>query len=61
MAAATGRWTCTSVSRATSRSRASPDRMYIHMHFGVGYRFAAEPVAALPVDGPVDPAVPQAD
>ena len=41
--------------------RASPDWMYIHTHFGVGYRFAAEPVAAPPVDGPVDPAVPQAD
>jgi DNA-binding response OmpR family regulator len=30
--------------------RASPDWRYIHTHFGVGYRFAAEPV-----DGPVTP------
>src|SRR4051794_12719502 len=45
--------------------RASPDWRYIHTHFGVGYRFAAEPVegspdaeraaaaaVAEPVDGP---------
>ena len=26
--------------------RASPDWRYIHTHFGIGYRFAAEPVEA---------------
>ena len=36
--------------------RVSPDWRYIHTHFGIGYRFAAEPVAggaaAAPADGP---------
>jgi DNA-binding response OmpR family regulator len=32
--------------------RASPAWRYIHTHFGVGYRFSAEPIeAAVPVDG----------
>jgi two-component system response regulator RegX3 len=31
--------------------KASPDWRYIHTHFGVGYRFAAEPAS-----GPVLPA-----
>ena len=34
--------------------KASPGWRYIHTHFGVGYRFAAERVAA---DAPLDPAV----
>ena len=34
--------------------RASPGWRYIHTHFGIGYRFAAEPAeAAEPVEGPV--------
>ena len=38
--------------------RVSPSWRYIHTHFGIGYRFAAEPVeepvgAALPVPEPV--------
>ena len=35
--------------------RVAPDRRYIHTHFGIGYRFAAEPaapVAAAPAVGP---------
>jgi hypothetical protein len=37
--------------------RVSPDWRYIHTHFGIGYRFAAEPVEApvgeaLPVPEP---------
>jgi DNA-binding response OmpR family regulator len=36
--------------------RVSPDWRYIHTHFGVGYRFAAEPV-----DGPAAPVPPVAD
>jgi DNA-binding response OmpR family regulator len=35
--------------------RVSPDWRYIHTHFGIGYRFAAEPAAgvtAAPADGP---------
>ncbi len=37
--------------------RVSPDWTYIHTHFGVGYRFAAEPVGA-PATVPGDAAVP---
>ncbi len=35
--------------------QASPDWHYIHTHFGVGYRFSAEPVEGVPVadDAPV--------
>jgi DNA-binding response OmpR family regulator len=35
--------------------RASPSWRYIHTHFGIGYRFAAEPAdgTPLPVEGPV--------
>ena len=36
----------------TKLQRASPDWTYIHTHFGVGYRFAAEPV----VDGEAEAA-----
>jgi DNA-binding response OmpR family regulator len=34
--------------------RVSPGRRYIHTHFGIGYRFAAEPAgdAAAPAEGP---------
>jgi DNA-binding response OmpR family regulator len=32
--------------------RASPDWRYIHTHFGIGYRFAAEPVDAPRVHQP---------
>ncbi len=35
--------------------KASPDWRYIHTHFGIGYRFAAEPL-----DGAELPAVPSA-
>ena len=36
--------------------RVSPGWRYIHTHFGIGYRFAAEPVGAvLPVDSPDEP------
>ena len=31
--------------------KASPEWRYIHTHFGIGYRFAAEPADGLPVDG----------
>ena len=42
--------------------RASSDWRYIHTHFGIGYRFSAEPVEepvgeALPVPEPVEPVV----
>jgi DNA-binding winged helix-turn-helix (wHTH) protein len=46
--------------------RASPDWRYIHTHFGIGYRFAAEPVTAQAgagaesgdsADGPLDPSL----
>ena len=30
--------------------KASPDWRYIHTHFGIGYRFAAEPADAVPED-----------
>jgi DNA-binding response OmpR family regulator len=39
--------------------RASPDWRYIHTHFGVGYRFAAEPVDDTPPE-PAGPPVPAA-
>jgi DNA-binding response OmpR family regulator len=40
--------------------RASPEWRYIHTHFGIGYRFAAEPVdgAPLEVEPAAMPAVP---
>ena len=46
--------------------RASPGWRYIHTHFGIGYRFSAEPVAevatvAAPVPAPVAEDVPAAD
>jgi DNA-binding winged helix-turn-helix (wHTH) protein len=46
--------------------RASPDWRYIHTHFGIGYRFAAEPVApevaaVEPVPMPVSDEAPPAD
>jgi DNA-binding response OmpR family regulator len=31
-------------------ARVSPDWRYVHTHFGVGYRFAAEPVGGWPAD-----------
>ena len=42
--------------------RASSDWRYIHTHFGIGYRFSAEPVQepvgeALPVPEPLEPIV----
>jgi DNA-binding winged helix-turn-helix (wHTH) protein len=40
--------------------KASPDWRYIHTHFGIGYRFAAEPAvssaAAAAVSAPAAPA-----
>ena len=36
--------------------RASPDWRYIHTHFGIGYRFAAEPVEPVAQDPPPVPA-----
>jgi DNA-binding response OmpR family regulator len=33
--------------------KASPDWRYIHTHFGIGYRFAAEPVNGLTVEAPL--------
>jgi DNA-binding winged helix-turn-helix (wHTH) protein len=33
--------------------RASPGWRYIHTHFGIGYRFAAEPVAEVAAVEPV--------
>ena len=43
--------------------RASPGWRYIHTHFGIGYRFAAEPVApdVPPVAAPVPEPVPVAE
>jgi DNA-binding response OmpR family regulator len=35
--------------------RASPDWRYIHTHFGIGYRFAAEPVETDAVIAPAEP------
>jgi DNA-binding winged helix-turn-helix (wHTH) protein len=35
--------------------RASPGWRYIHTHFGIGYRFAAEPVAEVAAAEPVVP------
>jgi hypothetical protein len=49
--------------------RASPEWRYIHTHFGIGYRFAAEPVdgvvvaepapvpVPVPVEAPAEPVV----
>jgi len=34
--------------------RASPDWRYIHTHFGIGYRFAAEPVDAIAAPAPAE-------
>jgi DNA-binding response OmpR family regulator len=34
--------------------KASPDWRYIHTHFGIGYRFAAEPADGSPVPAPVE-------
>jgi DNA-binding winged helix-turn-helix (wHTH) protein len=31
--------------------KASPEWRYIHTHFGIGYRFAAEPTDGLPAEG----------
>jgi DNA-binding response OmpR family regulator len=37
--------------------RLSPEWRYVHTHFGVGYRFAAEPLGgAAPASGPASPA-----
>jgi DNA-binding response OmpR family regulator len=41
--------------------RVSPDWTYIHTHFGVGYRFAAEPVEEADMAAEATPAVPVAD
>src|SRR6476659_2763573 len=46
--------------------RVSPGWRYIHTHFGIGYRFAAEPVeppvgAALPVPEPIAGSMPAAE
>ena len=48
----------------TKLEKLSPDWRYVHTHFGVGYRFAAEPVAAEPgpshdeaADAPGSPSV----
>jgi DNA-binding winged helix-turn-helix (wHTH) protein len=41
----------------------SPDWRYVHTHFGVGYRFAAEPAEAVALDAPTgatEPAAPAA-
>jgi DNA-binding winged helix-turn-helix (wHTH) protein len=37
----------------------SPDWRYVHTHFGVGYRFAAEPVLAASDAAPADARSPQ--
>ncbi|HEY7934459.1 MAG TPA: response regulator transcription factor [Solirubrobacteraceae bacterium] len=36
--------------------KASPDWRYIHTHFGIGYRFAAEPVQGAAAEDQLDPA-----
>jgi DNA-binding response OmpR family regulator len=36
--------------------RVSPDWRYIHTHFGIGYRFAAEPTVAAEIVAATDPA-----
>ena len=41
--AATARSTCSCASCARSSSACRPSWRYIHTHFGIGYRFAAEP------------------
>jgi DNA-binding response OmpR family regulator len=41
--------------------RASPDWRYIHTHFGVGYRFAPEPVEGIDVASEVAPPAPAHD
>jgi DNA-binding response OmpR family regulator len=38
--------------------RVSPEWRYIHTHFGIGYRFAAEPADAVPADSEVAVAAP---
>jgi hypothetical protein len=40
--------------------RLSPAWRYVHTHFGVGYRFAAEPTDAASGDGSAAPAIPSA-
>jgi DNA-binding winged helix-turn-helix (wHTH) protein len=41
--------------------RVSPSWRYIHTHFGIGYRFAAEPVGGFEVEEPLGaPAPPPA-
>jgi DNA-binding winged helix-turn-helix (wHTH) protein len=35
--------------------RVSPDWRYIHTHFWIGYRFAAEPIAAATAAGAAEP------
>jgi DNA-binding response OmpR family regulator len=35
--------------------KASPDWRYIHTHFGIGYRFAAEPAEGAPPEGEAPP------
>jgi DNA-binding winged helix-turn-helix (wHTH) protein len=37
--------------------RVSPAWRYIHTHFGIGYRFAAEPVEAAAAPEPTEPSV----
>jgi DNA-binding response OmpR family regulator len=41
--------------------RHSPGWKYIHTHFGIGYRFAAEPVRALAPAAPAEPSPPPAE
>jgi hypothetical protein len=36
----------------TKLERVSPDWRYVHTHFGVGYRFAAEPASGLVAGSP---------
>jgi DNA-binding response OmpR family regulator len=38
--------------------KASPEWRYIHTHFGIGYRFAAEPADCSPVPAPLETAAP---
>jgi DNA-binding response OmpR family regulator len=40
--------------------KASPDWRYIHTHFGIGYRFAAEPLDGASDEGKADGAMPSA-
>ncbi len=39
--------------------KASPEWRYIHTHFGIGYRFAAEPADGSPAEGGDAPAAPR--